>query len=148
MMTDLHEASVTEMANDHALLDTCLGQVEELLSPVEESTASALLALLPDVESRCRSHMEYEERGGYFTSIRERAPHLNSVLDELCGEHIMLLTELAEMNDQLRRNEDENHVRGTVGPRLKDWVVKVRNHEHRENTLVQDAFNLDIGVGD
>jgi hypothetical protein len=86
-----------------------------------------------------------EEQGGYMQVVRERQPRLERAVRDLRDDHSLLsiglqeairvATAAATVDDQVRQS--------VVG-----WVQAMREHEARENQLIEEAFDLDFGPGD
>jgi hypothetical protein len=77
--------------------------------------------------------------------VRNREPRLEHAIGQLVEEHYQLAQSLeallgtagkaVELDDTLREG-------------VRAWVERVRQHEAREDKLVQDAFNTDLGAED
>jgi hypothetical protein len=77
--------------------------------------------------------------------VRTREPRLERTIQQLAREHRQLAQSLEALIAQARAATDL-HDRLQVA--VREWVERVRQHEMRENNLVQDAFDLDIGAED
>lgn len=89
-------------------------------------------------------HFRFEEQNGYMEVVSKREPRLQHVIDELAGEHRRLAATLAGLIERARVGSLDDTFRGEV----RAWVKDVRQHEIREDELIQDAFNLDLGTKD
>jgi hypothetical protein len=146
-MTDSEQFG-DELAREHARLEEVLGQADEFLDrPPDDASAESLRPLLAHLEQSCRDHMRYEEAGGYLTPARKRFPHLNSRIDDLRDEHRILLDELDALAQATREGADIQQMQADVLPRLRQWLEKLRHHEHQENELIQETFGRDLGQG-
>jgi hypothetical protein len=111
-----------------------------------EQAADDPAGLSPHLE-RIRAHLgehfQLEEQDGYMAGILKRKPHLEHAVRALLQEHRQLARTLDELLIGSRRELD-----GALGPDVRRWVGEMRRHESRENELVEDAFNLDLGTED
>jgi hypothetical protein len=137
------------LADEHHQLRTLLEYVDELLSrPGGPGHRREMLLLLTELADLCREHMRSEEQGGYLVSVRERIPGSSEAVEKLQREHVTLQNDLRDMLNILRCNPDAKTFEQDLVPRLNQWLAAIRSHEHQENALTQEAFNLDIGAGD
>lgn len=143
-----HDSWVDQLANEHSMLETYLDQLEDLITAPDDHTIQALRPLLHEVFERCRAHMELEEQGGYMVSLVQVQPHMTKAVNELRDEHGVLLKAMTEIRLSVDGSEDMDRLEGDFLPQIKEWLDQMRSHEHRENELVLEAFNQDIGTKD
>jgi len=127
-----------------ALLDDLRKLEEEIRSTSREGLVD-LRARLGATQKHITEHFRFEEQNGYLDVVRKREPRLERAIQQLAAEHRQLAQALdaligeaaaaANLNDSFRE-------------RVPAWVEEVRRHEVRENDLVLDAFNSDIGAED
>jgi len=138
-----------ELAHEHAHLGNLLGRVRRLLvAPSEENRDGMLGALLEQLTIEVREHMEFEERGGYLAPVQQRMPELFGTIEQMRGEHTVLQSKLAQILTDARTRPGVYEFREEVSPQLQHWLDSMRDHERRENMLVQDAFSTDISACD
>jgi hypothetical protein len=77
--------------------------------------------------------------------VRKREPRLERTIQELADEHRQLMQSLETLRQQARSDRCPDQPFREV---VRRWVKRVQHHEARENGLVQDAFNQDIGAED
>jgi len=101
---------------------------------------------IADVRRLLKEHFDVELEGGYLNAVLERAPQFTEQATRLCAQHAEFLEALDGMESRLRAHKAEawDSVREEFGA----FIDELSNHEHRENEMVQTAFNQDIGVGD
>lgn len=106
----------------------------------------SLTDMLDELYDRLYEHFLAEEHGGYMCDVLRRAPHLQDEAARLSGEHPMFLLEIKEC----RREADDQSAPFSAGlrGRFRKFAERYLHHEHHENSLVQRAFDVDIGVGD
>jgi hypothetical protein len=90
-------------------------------------------------------HFGYEEQKGYMDVVRKREPRLERAIQQLAEEHGQLRQSLDGLIGQAGTATGLND---NLRELIREWIERVRRHEIRENDLVQDAFNLDIGAED
>jgi hypothetical protein len=104
-----------------------------------------LRARLGATRTHIADHFRFEEQDGYLEAVRKREPRLERAVRQLAEEHARLARALDDLIT-------EAGAAATLSDALRDqvrgWVGQVRQHEDRENALVQEAFNLDIGAED
>lgn len=138
-----------ELAGEHQHLGHLFGDVRKCLAAEnDECWADTLLALLERVAFEVREHMEFEERDGYLAPVQERMPGLVGKIEQMRGEHVTLQTRLAQILSDVRAQPGVYAFRVEMSPHIERWLDSMRDHERRENILVQDALNTDISACD
>jgi DNA-binding transcriptional ArsR family regulator len=140
------EASIADvLLRAHGALLADLRKLEEAVRPSEGENPKELLARLGATRTHITEHFRFEEQNGYLDAVRQREPRLERIIQQLAEEH-------RQLEQSLDTLVGEAQVAATLGESLRQeiqaWVERVRRHEARENDLVQDAFNLDIGAED
>jgi nucleotide-binding universal stress UspA family protein len=141
------EGSVAEsLGRAHTALLGDLRRLEEAARRASgEVGPGELRARLRATQAHLTEHFRLEEQNGYMEAVRNRQPHLERTIQQLAGEH----RELAQVLEALI---EEGRSARCLGKPFRDevhkWVERVRQHEARENDLVQDAFNLEMGAED
>jgi hypothetical protein len=149
-MTNRNPPSWTvELAHEHAQLGNLLGRVRRLMDAKSEETRDGMLGvLLEQLTVEVREHMEFEERDGYLAPVQQRMPGLFDTIERMRGEHAVLQSKLAQILTDARTRPGVYEFREEVSPHVRQWLDSMRDHERRENLLVQEAFNTDISTGD
>ncbi|NIL97130.1 MAG: hemerythrin domain-containing protein [Planctomycetales bacterium] len=98
-------------------------------------------------------HFALEDAYGYFEDAIAEAPRLSEAAAELHAQHDELFQEICELieeAEQLMYHERPCGYRETteLAIRFYRFHAEFQKHETRENELVLDAFDQDIGVGD
>jgi hypothetical protein len=104
-----------------------------------------LRARLDATHRHIMEHFRFEEQNGYMDTVRKREPRLERSIEHLAEEHWQLAQSLNALIEQARSATSCDQA---FRDQVRTWVEQVRQHEVRENELVQDAFNLDIGAED
>jgi hypothetical protein len=133
------------LARAHGALLQNLRSLEDAVGAVPPKSAVELAARLGVTRAQISQHFCFEEQNGYLDAVRKREPRLEHRIQELAADHGRLLESLDKLVERAR---------AATGPDpglredVKKWVDSVRQHEARENELVQDAFNFDFGAED
>jgi hemerythrin len=90
-------------------------------------------------------HFRFEEQDGYMVAVGEREPRLQRAIHHLADEHRELSRSLDALVEEARTTTTPGD---PFREKLREWIEHVRRHEARENELVQDALNWDIGAED
>jgi hypothetical protein len=143
-------------AADHRMVNAMVDRVREFLQAPRpdvgapgshrwgERMSSELLALYHGLAR----HFDEEEHHGLFEELAERFPRAARRIDQLRGEHDVLL-------DKLRTAIHDTLVytggRRPANPRLRASTLAVLNqllrHEERETELRQRLYTEEIGTG-
>jgi len=137
------------LAQEHAHLANLLRSVRRLLNDEpQQSRDGKLGSLLEILTVEVREHMEFEERGGYLAPVQQQMPFLFETIEQLRGEHATLQSQLQQLLTDARVRPGVYAFREELTPRIQHWLDSMRDHERRENSLVQEAFNTDISASD
>jgi predicted nuclease with TOPRIM domain len=149
----VNAAFLQEIKDDNIRLHALLGEtrlVAEQL-PVLHDDVSRFCDLINELRDQIAMHFALEEAYGYFDDAVCEAPRLSERAGELRAEHGELFVTLCDLVDdaeRLRYNHNRKRLRRMVSCRFVDFHQQLQDHESRENELIFDAFDDDIGVGD
>lgn len=145
-MQEKTEASVAEtLARAHAALLEDLKKLEEAVSPASKKTVGEINARLAATRAHIVEHFRFEERNGYMDIVRNREPRLEHAIEQLGGEHRQLLQSLDAV---IEKTKTASKLDDALREEVARWLHGVRDHEMRENDLVQDAFIQDLAAED
>lgn len=119
--------------------------------PIAPSMCRLLVDQLCQLRDQLALHFALEEAYGYFDDPVEVAPQLCRQADSLRAEHKQLYAQLSSLVDKVERMfYDDQHAALAlwIGPQFLHFDTRLRNHEERENDLILEAYDGDIGVGD
>ena len=140
------ENSVTKaLGRAHKALLADLRDLERAVSPTSGEAHVELRTRLERARAHLTEHFGYEEQKGYMDVVRKREPRLERAIQQLAEEHGQLRQSLDGLIGQAGTATGLND---NLRELIREWIERVRRHEIRENDLVQDAFNLDIGAED
>ena len=116
-----------------------------------ERQGRQVVEMLAELRDQLAMHFALEEAYGYFDDPIRVAPRLSALASALREEHQVLyamIRDLADDVDELSRTESlsENGLR--VVERFGEYYDRFQQHENRENELILEAYDSDIGTGD
>jgi hypothetical protein len=119
--------------------------------PIAPGQCRLLIDKLCQLRDQLALHFSLEEAYGYFDDPVEVAPQLSRQAERLRNEHKELYQDLCDLVDRGERMfYDEQHAALAlwIGPEFLQFDQRLRGHEARENELIMEAYDGDIGVGD
>jgi hypothetical protein len=144
-MTRSANAIADDVFRAHVALLGDLQDLEDAVSPTSRADVGVVAAALAAAREHVKAHFRFEEEDGYMEALRRREPHLERAIHQLAEEHHELAGSLDALVAEARaapRLDDG------LRERIRAWTTSLRQHEARENALVQDAFNRDVGPED
>jgi len=119
--------------------------------PIAPGSCRQLIDRLCQLRDQLALHFSLEEAYGYFEDPIDVAPRLSREADHLRAEHKELFCDLCDLVERSERMfYDEQHAALALwlGREFLDFDGRLRKHEERENDLIMEAYDGDIGVGD
>ena len=119
--------------------------------PVAPGHGRFLIDKLCTLRDQLALHFSLEEAYGYFEDPIDVAPQLSRAAERLRAEHQELYLDLCNLVERSERMfYDEQHAALALwlGPEFLEFDTRLRSHEDRENDLIMEAYDGDIGVGD
>lgn len=119
--------------------------------PIAPANCRHLVERLSQLRDQLALHFALEEAYGYFDDPVEVAPRLSYAAETLRNEHRRLYTDLTHIVDRgerLLHSEQLATLALWIGPAFLDFDEALRDHEARENDLIYEAYDTDIGTGD
>jgi hypothetical protein len=119
--------------------------------PIAPTACRYLIDKLAHLRDQLALHFSLEEAYGYFDDPIDVAPQLSRAADRLRAEHKSLYIDLCDLVDRAERMfYDDQHAELAlwIEPEFLNFDERLRSHEERENELILDAYDADIGVGD
>lgn len=134
---DLRAAHVTLLAD--------LGKLQAVLDDPACDQRDRLLGRLRETLEHTEAHFRFEEHNGYMEVLRKREPHLTRIIDALAHEHRELSDALSVLIAEV---EARPALESAGAAKVRAWMRQLRDHERRENELVQDTLNRDMAAED
>jgi hypothetical protein len=147
-MSEIALSFAAELGDEHVSLLTQVGCLEERPGPGAADCAGHLVVRLTEVQASLRRHFRFEEEGGYMSRILADAPYLHRAAQEVLAEHGRLSASLDALIAAAAGAPPESLVVPALHEQVRQWVLLVRGHEARENRLIQQACNQDVGAED
>jgi len=119
--------------------------------PIGPAHCRHLTERLSELRDQLALHFALEEAYGYFDDPIEVEPRLCHAAESLRSDHrrlYMQLTSIVDRAETLMRTEQLATLALWVGPEFIDFDAALRDHESRENELIYEAYDTDIGAGD
>jgi hypothetical protein len=136
---------------NHELWDLLKHLRHRCQRPIAPGQCRQLIDKLGQFRDQLALHFSLEEAYGYFEDPVEVAPQLCRQAERLRAEHKELYLDLCDLIERAERMfYDEQHAALAlwIGPEFLEFDQRIRSHEERENELIMDAYEGDIGVGD
>jgi len=137
-----------ELSHEHASLLEQLRELEEAMATLGAQLGEPIADRLQALRANLQRHFHFEEQGGYMRHVLDRAPHLHRTVEELLAEHHRLGQGLDELVELARAVPCGSLAPAMFRDRAQQWITLVSGHEARENRLVQEACNRDLGTDD
>lgn len=141
-----HNGSASVITGKLAMDDDSIGKViarREVLKQAMDSLAAAargegdLTTAINALEVAFIRHVHATESPtGLFAEVVSDAPRLVHAVDGLRHDHEAIRTALRDLQ------------RSPTSGRADDLVAQIERHRHLGATLVYDAYNVDVSVGD
>jgi len=149
----LNAAFLQEIKADNTALRGLLELLREIVSDPAalERHGETFTRGACDLRDQLALHFSLEEAFGYFEDAIAQAPRLSSQAAQLRSEHEGLFVEaceLAELAEECRYERPTHRVPRRLAQRFRQFDRRFLAHEARENRLILEAFDDDIGVGD
>jgi len=148
----VNPAFLQEIKEVNQELWQCVADLRHRCSrPIHTGMCRHLVDWLSELRDQLALHFALEEAYGYFDEPLSVAPQLSEKADRLRMEHQELYSEFSELVDRAEKMYFAGQTAALalwVGPHFLDFDARLSDHEQRENELIYDAFDSDIGVGD
>ena len=109
-----------------------------------ERIAKALTAL----RDHLAEHFHQEEEGGFLEESLARLPRLASAAREVLAEHPDLLDEADRLIERTSRGDIPALGWAALCHDVDRFATRLLDHERRENRVVQQGYNEDLGLVD
>jgi hypothetical protein len=124
-------------------------RVQELLAgvPLEERTPPAeLSAAVATLAEHWETHVRSTESvDGIIAQIVTDAPRLSTTASRLQGDHAVITGQIRKAQELLAAVDVDLPA---VRAQLDTAIEGIERHRRSGNTLIHDAYNLDIGLGE
>lgn len=149
----LNAAFLQEIKEDNRLLQLLLSETAAVFEDLGDAFPPhrSVVDLLWRLRDQLAMHFALEDAYGYFDDAIAEAPRLSEQAEVLRRQHddlFLAICELVEDAEQLLYGEGPVRQRAVLAERYNGFHTSFHRHEARENKLILEAFDDDIGVGD
>lgn len=136
---------------EHHDLHRTVEEIGSLLDSVPASEAGAALAAqalrrVDDLRGKLRQHFAQEEEGGYLEEAIARLPSLAPQAAVLQKQHAEFMQLADRLVGDARAAATPADVWRVLHDGFKTYSKKLLAHEAAENSLLQRAYNVDLGI--
>jgi iron-sulfur cluster repair protein YtfE (RIC family) len=132
------------ITREHGKLSNRLSALLRVLAERQRKSVEVALDL-EHLKDELLQHFHDEEEGGFFEGIVERAPRFSERIALLREEHERLLEHLRQLQTKADITTATPDWWEDVARSFRDFSCDLMRHEHRENTILQEAYGVDIG---
>jgi hypothetical protein len=140
-------ASANTIRLQHERMNSLLEAIENRFQHERKPTRN-LVSLVNALAVHLQTHFELEESDGYLSDLVQKSPGLAATVDRLMHEHSELMGDVNELVKRVREDFAINQDTSDLAHRFGTFRGKLAAHEHEENQLLQEAYNLDLGTKD
>ena len=147
-----HIAAVLQ--NQHTEINKTTQRIGVLLRhrpkpPLLGHQMSEVMLLLKLLEEQLDYHFHVEARHGSLKEVREVFPRLAGVITKTENEHPQLLEDLDSVwRAASALSKPKSGELAGLERKFKTFLNRLNRHQQKENRIIQDAYNFDIGAGD
>ena len=107
---------------------------------------ACLLESLHRLRQHLHDHFAQEESGGFLEESVARVPRLSSAMRVILAQHPALLAELDALIAGLDGAAPSAAAWATAAAAFDRFAEHMNEHEHRENAVVQEGYNENLGL--
>lgn len=148
----INAAFLQEIKEVHQELWALLAELRHRCQrPIAPGACRLLLDRLGLLRDQLALHFSLEEAYGYFQDPVDVAPRLCQQAEQLRNEHRGLYLDFCDLIERAERmfyDEQPAALALWIGPEFLAFDERLRRHEERENELITEAYQADLGVGD
>jgi DNA repair ATPase RecN len=140
-------ASANTIRQQHQRLHSLLEAIENRFRH-EQKASRNLVSLLNALAVHLQTHFELEESEGYLSNLVQLSPASTATVERLLREHRDLQEEVNGLVARTREDFAINRNTTELAERFGKFHSKLSAHDHEENKLIQETYNLDLGTKD
>ncbi len=141
---------------EHRELHGLLRAAREALTPPSGAHAAAsgkggcdrITEALSRLRDHLTEHFQQEEEGGFLEESLARLPRLAEEAKRVLAEHPGLLDEADRLIQQTSRGDIPAQGWTALCRDVDQFATRLLDHERRENRVVQQGYNEDLGLAD
>jgi iron-sulfur cluster repair protein YtfE (RIC family) len=148
MATKSAEVEVLEnIQREHEALRESIAHIHQLLA-AHNTPGDELATQLHRLHTALVEHFWHEEHEGFFDEVVSQAPRLTPQAHKLCAEHQEMLHTASELSRFASAGAGSETWWRELNSRFHVFSKQLMHHEGEENSLLQQAFQVDIGAHD
>jgi iron-sulfur cluster repair protein YtfE (RIC family) len=136
-----------QVMEEHNALRNKVSRIHTLLASPEPAR-DEIETLLREFLNALLVHFSNEENDGFFDDVTAYSPRLAGRAGMLCGEHKQMLSEADELRRFAAAGSPSMPWWRELSSRCHEFSKRLMRHEHKENELLQEAYQTDIGAND
>lgn len=150
----VNAAFFREIKEDHHQLHCILDKLRQMVSspPALANHLRDFSERTVELRDQLAFHFTLEEAYGYFEDAIERAPRFHDQAGRLRDQHSDLYLKAEQVAESAANASDHSVDAEQTAERLSklfiDFDTVLKAHESAELTLILDAMQVDVGVGD
>jgi hypothetical protein len=148
---NIDNPAVSQILAEHQRLFHFLIELQRIFIPTPpeselEKTRDAVVPKLRELRATLEEHFQREEAGGYLEDAACKFPSVGKLVDRIIQEHPVLLTRLDGILETLSSPQITFPQWQIAHSQFAAYMKQQREHEHRENEIIQQGFNEDLGA--
>ena len=140
-------ASANTIRQQHQRLNSLLEAIKNRFRHERKATRN-LVSLLNALSVHLQAHFELEESDGYLSHLVQLSPAASAHVERLLHEHTDLQEEVNGLAARARENFSTDSSTSELARLFSKFHDRLAIHEHDENKLLQEVYNLDLGTKD
>jgi iron-sulfur cluster repair protein YtfE (RIC family) len=132
---------------EHEALRDQLRHIQQLLTK-HPLPGNGVAGALHDFQSALLDHFWNEENNGFFDEVASQAPNLTPSAHKLCAEHQEMVHAVAELTRFAQAGSHSETWWRELKSRFQAFGKRLMHHESEESTLLQMAYQKDVGTHD
>lgn len=142
--------------HEHRELHGLLRATREAITPPSGGAPAAsrqngcerITQALCELRNHLAEHFQQEEEGGFLEESLARLPRLAAEAGHVLAEHPALLDEVDRLIKQSSGGDIPATGWATLCRDVDQFATRLLDHERRENRVVQQGYNEDLGLAD
>ena len=138
-------AAADGLTRAHESLLHDLEKLEQIFRAGSTASPLKLSSELVAARTLVCDHFGLEEKYGWKDAVLQREPRLEHAVQGLVEEHRHLVQSLDTL---IEETNEAKWLDDAFRAKVRRWIGRVRDHEAREDKLLEEAFVEDLGAGD
>lgn len=136
-----------DIRREHEALRENIAHIHHHLA-AHNTPGDAMATQLHHLHSSLVEHFWHEEHQGFFDEVVGQAPRLAPQANKLCAEHQVMLHTASDLARFAAAGAGSEVWWRELSSRFHVFSKQLMHHEGEENSLLQEAYQDDIGAND